>query len=520
VRVKQINVVLTALMLLASSAFAQESVFENLKFKDADIKIVLQAIAEQASREGKKINILTSPEVQGMVSINLDHVDWETALNVLLKANNYSYYRYRNVITVASPATIQVMEQADLGKQTEQFTGMKIFRLKFIDAGDAARAAVPLLSKVGKVSVLDTTGRGGWAFGSATPERTMGAGQASTQTVYMQGSTQTVPTEFKRSKVLIVSDVPSKIEQISNLIDEIDVMAKQILIRAKIMEVNRNALMDIGVDWGTGSTGGELSTITTVDLNGKNNAQIGAHSLATVTPSAFLPQSTGLTTSNAGLKLLVKHLTGTQFEVVMHALEEKANTNTLSEPTVVTLNNQEASILIGTKFPIIKTDVSTQTNYILGGSLQEYKDIGIQLNVVPQIWGEKDEYISMIVHPAVSSYSTTEKVVSQDGTVLVQYPIISTREAQTQLVVKDGETVVMGGLLKDARTKEDIGIPFLRKIPFFGNLFTRKTKNSEKVDLLIFITAQIVKPGELMSKEILDTAKVTDNFSEKGQAGK
>jgi len=521
VKVKQISVVSAVIMLLVSSAFAQESVFENLKFKDADIRIVLQAIAEQASKVGKKINILTSPEVQGTVSINLERVDWETALNVLLKANNYGYYRYRNVITVAPPAAIQAMEQADLGKQTEQFATMKIFRLKFIDAGDAAKAAVPLLSKVGKVSILDTTGKGGWAFGAVTPEKTMSSSRiTTTETVYMKDTTVTVPTEFRRSKVLIVSDIPGKIEQISNLIDEIDVMAKQILIKAKIMEVSRDVLMDIGVDWGTGSSGAESTTVSPVDLNNKNTVQAGGHSLATVTPSAFLPQSTGLTTSNAGLKFLVKHLTGTQFEVVLHALEENAKTNTLSAPTIVTLNNQEASILIGTKFPIIKTDVSTQTNFVLGGSLQEYKDIGIQLNVVPQIWGEKDEFISMIVHPAVSSFSTTEKVISQDGTTLVEYPIISTREAQTQLVVKDGETVVMGGLLKDAKTKEDIGIPFLRKIPLLGKLFNRQTNNSEKIDLLIFITAQIVKPGELMSKEFIDTANVTDNFPEKTQARK
>lgn len=479
----------------ALAAYAQETIFENFKFKDADIKVVLAAIAEQASKSGKKINIVTSPEVQGLVSIDLQRVDWETALNVLLKPYKFGYHRYRNVIFVASVAVIQAAEKEELEKQSSENTTMKVFKLKFIDANDAKKAAEPLLSRVGKISILQTTGQGGWAFGMEQATKLEAAREK----------------KFNRAKILIVSDVPNKIDQISNLFDEIDVMAKQILIKARIMEVGKNVLRDMGLDWGTGTTGGESTTVATQAMP-TDNLQGGMHSLATVTPSAFLPQSTGLTTGNAGLKLLVKHLTGAQFEVVLHALEEDAKTNTLSAPMILTLNNQEASILVGTKFPIIKTDVSTQTNYVIGGSLQEYKDIGIQLNVVPQIWGEKDEFINMIIHPAVSSYSTTEKVTSQDGTILVQYPIISIREAETQLVLKDGETVAMGGLFKDVRSKEKIGIPFLGKIPFLGALFRRDTNTTEKVDLLIFITAQIIKPGELAPTEILDTARVAENF--------
>ncbi len=514
-KVKIIMCLTAIVMFCASVVFAQNRMFDNLKFKDADIRIVLQAIAEQASKEGKNINILTSPEVQGLVSIDLKRVDWETALNVLLKTYNYDYYRYRNVITVAPAAIVQVMQQADLQKETAQFTAMKIFRLKFIDATDAAKAAVPLLSKVGKVSVLDTRGRGGWTFGSDKPEKASSKRGESRQTVFMKDTTESVPIEYVRSKVLIVSDIPTKIEQISNLIDEIDVMPKQVMIKAKIMEVNRDVLLDMGFDFGTGSSGGSSTTVTGDSADSENSLQVGGHSLASVTPSAFLPQSTGLTSTNAGLKFLVKHLSGAQFEVIMHALEENVKTNTLSAPTIVTLNNQEASILVGTKFPIIKTDVSTNTNYVIGGSLQEYKDIGIQLNVVPQVWGEKDELISMIVHPAVTSSTTTEKVTSQDGTTLVQYPIIVTREAETQLVVKDGETVVLGGLLKDAKTKGDIGVPFLRKLPLLGPLFNRRTNNTEKIDLLIFITAQVVKPGELLSKGLIDTVGIMDSWEEK-----
>jgi type IV pilus assembly protein PilQ len=477
---------------------AREAIFENFKFKDTEIRTVLQAIALQASRQDRKINIMISPEIQGLVSIDLEGVDWETALNVLLKTNNLGFSRYKNVITVAPLDKILESEKQEQLRQSSGVTTLKVFKLKYIDAYDAKKAAEPLLSKLGRASVLETTGQSGWQFGIDTSKRA-----------------RSKEDKLIRTKVLVVSDVPGKIEEISSLLDEIDVMPKQILIKARIMEVNRGLLKDIGFDWGTGATGAESSTMFTTPLqkkDGRDIVDMAMHSLAP-TPAAFSPTSTGLTADNSGLKFLIKKVAGTQFEVILHALEDDSRTNTLSAPVILTLNNQEATILIGTKFPIIRTEVSTQTNYVIGGSLQEYKDIGIQLNVVPQVCGENENLINMIVHPAVSSYSTTAKVVTQDKTTLVEYPIINTREAETQLVVNNGETVVMGGLLKDVKTKEDIGIPFLSKIPILGIMFKRQTDNIQKIDLLIFITAQIIKPGEAMPEGIVGANKFESEFN-------
>ena len=493
----RIGLSIAAILIFLSSAFGKEGLFENLKFKDADIRIVLQAIAQQASREGKVLNISIDPEVQGLVTIDLENIDWETALKVLSKMYNFGYSRYRNVIMVSPVEKIKAVEKQELEMAASEAPKIEVFKLKYIDANDAKKAAEPLLSKVGKISVLETRTQSGWTFGTESTQKAT-----------------TRADKLIRTNVLVVSDTSNKLDQISNLLEEIDVMPKQILIRTRIMEVNRDLLRDIGLDFGTGTTGAESSTMYTTPLSkgrGMDVAQIAGHVLAP-TPSGFVPETTDLTSVNAGLKLLFKRITGTQFEIILHALEEDTRTNTLSAPVILTLNNQEATILIGTKYPIIKTDVSTQTNYIIGGSLQEYKDIGIQLNVVPQIWGEKDDLINMIVHPAVSSYSTTAKVINQAGTTLVEYPIISTREAETQLMVRDGETVVMGGLLKDVKVKQEIGVPFLSKIPLIGWLFKRQSYDTEKIDLLIFITAKIVKPGEIIPQEIVDTSTINSNF--------
>ena len=164
------------------------------------------------------------------------------------------------------------------------------------------------------------------------------------------------------------------------------------------------------------------------------------------------------------------------------------DTNLLSAPQITTLNNQEAAIMVGQKYPILKGEVEEG---ILTTSLDYYQDIGIQLNVIPQISG--DNQINMIVHPSVTSYSTTVDAYS-GGDIVAQYPIILTREAETQVLINDGDAIVIGGLMKDVKSESVIGVPFLKDIPLLGLLFKRTTVNVEKIDLLIFISAHIVGP--------------------------
>ena len=172
-------------------------------------------------------------------------------------------------------------------------------------------------------------------------------------------------------------------------------------------------------------------------------------------------------------------------------------------------------MLIGEKFPIVKTEVSTETSQITGGSLDYYQDIGIQLNVVPQISGKNNQFISMIIHPAVTSSSETVKITDVNGKTLVEYPRITSREVETQILIKDGETIAIGGLYKDVVSEAVIGIPILSKLPLIGYLFRRETKDIERIDLVIFITAKIVEPGELAPVGITNTEEFLSRFEKK-----
>jgi len=514
-KIKNLIFVSAIILFFSPSLFAQSGMIEALRFKDADIRLVMQAIGQKAYSHGKKINIIMTPEVQGTISLDLEKVDWQTALNVVLNMTGYVQTRYRDVIIIAPIEKIKEVEKNEKERMATESPQIKVFRLKYIDANDAKKAVAPLLSPQGKVSVLEVTDQTGWEFISSVTGQAGSAGgtTGTTGTTPTPTAAGATPQKLSRSNTLVVSDITRKIDEIGAFLEQIDVLPVQILIKARIMEVSRDFLRDIGFDWGTG-TGAEVgNTPADIVLRKSGKKTIGGRSLGSgFTSGAFNPIE-GTTTFpgtypyKAGLEVLFKKLGGTQFEGIMHALDEDVRTKTLSAPVILTLNNQEAKILVGTKYPILSTTSSTQTNNTIGSTLDYYQDIGIQLRVIPQIWGDNSDVINMIIHPAVTSYTQTVKVTGTGNSIVAEYPIIDSQEAETQLAIKDGETIVMGGLFKDINNNEEIGIPFLRKIPWLGQVFNRKTNNIQKTDLLIFITAKIVKPGEIISQGILNTSK-------------
>ncbi len=481
-----------------------EDLISVIKFKDADIRVVLYSIAQKATRDGEKINIVISPNVEGLVSVNLEDVDWFSTLEAVLRPYGYGYEWIGDTILLVD-TTEKINEREALAKEREEIepSRTKVFKLMFIDANDAKKAVEPILSPIGRISVLEVTGQAGWEFGTDVTKRS-----------------RAEEGKISRTKTLIVSDISKKIDEVDSLLKKIDILPKQILIKAKIMEIDRDFLKDIGFTWGTGTTGATADSIQYIAANKRAYPGQGTTGAATevgarVSPpasSVFNPKSE---LADTDFQFAYRKITGSRFEVILSALEEDVNTKTLSAPNILTLDGQEASMLIGEKFPIVKTEVSTETSQITGGSLDFYQDIGIQLNVAPQISGPNDEFISMIIHPAVTSSTETVKIKNADEETLVEYPRINSREVETQILIKDGETIAIGGLYKDVISEGVIGIPILSKLPLIGYLFRRETKDIERIDLVVFITAKIVKPGELAPAEITNTEEFLSRFEEK-----
>ncbi|MFC1709145.1 type IV pilus secretin PilQ [Candidatus Omnitrophota bacterium] len=445
----------------------------TLDFSDADIRSVLKIISLKSG-----VNIVASPDVTGTVSIYLDDVPWEKALDVILSTYGFGYEKRANIISVAplEKLTEQKRMQQELAQVQPTIT--EVFKLRYLDALDAKTALEPLISPRGRITVLESTGKAGWEFGT----------EALSKRAIKDRERQSL------TKILLITDIPPVIDQIKTIIKVVDVKPKQIMIEAKLLEVSRDYLEDIGFEYSTQQVGASdilIDGIKSGDDYAVGGQNIQTSSGAPLTPGIFNPSASGLTQDTAGMKLILRKLVGSRYEVIFHALEEDVNANLLSAPRIMTLDNQEATILIGEKYPILTTTTSESTSSTQE-SLDYYQDIGIQLNVVPQISG--DNKINMIIHPAVTSFTRT---VGSN-----QYPRITTREAETQVLINDGETVVIGGLIKDFDKGSVIGVPWLSKIPILGWFFTRDTTDVEKIELLIFITATIVDESGLSDEEM------------------
>ncbi len=455
-----------------------------LDFKDADVQMVLQALARKA-----KINVVTSKGVEGLVTIHLENVSWEQALDTLSKTYGFGYEKDGNVILVSTLEELKIRREAM--KELVEIEPMmtRVIELKFLDASDVQAFLEPQLTSQGRISILEMSSQKGLAFGIKYIEEIGG------EVVSEKKEKRT--REATRSKAIVITDTPTTIDRIEKILVKIDVMPKQVLIQTRAMEVSRDLLRDINLGAATGATAGNTSLSERTQPGSKQVGNTiteiaGAHILSGFTPSAFQPLTAGLTAAAAGTQLFFAKLTGTQFSALLQFLEEDVRTNTLSAPHVMTVSGQEAKIFVGTKYPIVESQQTTSSSGTqTTESLKKYANIGIQLYVVPQVSGER--HINMLIHPYVSTRTGTV------GTNL--FPIMDVRETETQIVTEDGDTVVIGGLLKDIKSKSRIGVPFLGKLPLVGPFLSRTTIDTQKIDLLIFITATIVKPGALSSEE-------------------
>ena len=465
----------------------------SLNFKEADMQVVLQALAKKAN-----VNIVTAEDVSGSVSLHLQDVTLDQALDAIAKTYGFGYEKDGNVVLVSTMDELRARREAikDLLEMEPVVT--KVIELRYLDAADVQEFLEPQLTARGRISVLEMTGQKGWSFGTAK----VGGGSE-------DKDRKRIKRETARSKAIVITDTSTTIDRLEKILTKIDVLPKQILIETRVMEVSRDLLRDINVNLVTGTTATINSftsgVATNIPANKQSSATIqqfaGSLLSNAITPSAFAPATTGLTPALGGAQLFFQQLRGSQFSTLLQLLEEDVKTNTLSAPNVLTLSGQEASILVGEKYPILKTEIAGTTTTTETTSLDYYQNIGIELYVVPSVGG--DDHISMLIHPIVSA---------RGGTIGTNaYPIINTREAETQVVMEKGDTIAIGGLLKDVKSKSRIGLPFLGKLPIVGPLFARTTEDVTKIDLLIFITARVVEPGMLSPDEM---ARLEEQYRE------
>lgn len=288
-----------------------------------------------------------------------------------------------------------------------------------------------------------------------------------------------------RSLIVVADDDTAA--HIKDVVGQLDRPAPQVLIKCIFMEAVYSKDLDVGVD---GSYTHKISSKTVPPLTGTGSAS-----------TAFdLARTFGATAGSGGLY----HLLGSDLEVTLSALAKAGKTEILSRPSILARNNQQATINIGQQVPLItNTRFDTFGNQINSVS---YQNVGISLQVTPFI--TSDNYVEMIVTPSTSELADRSQWVpisngSTNNSTVVSAPVINSRSADTVVVVPDGQTVVIGGLMQTQRLNSESKVPILGDIPLIGLLFKHKVTNNAKTELLIFMTPHIVKDPR-------DLASVTD----------
>jgi type IV pilus assembly protein PilQ len=389
--------------------------------------------------------------VRGTLSIRLINVPWDQALDVILDSQGLGMVRVGNVVRIAPRDRLAAEERQRLEarKAAEGLEPLfvQIVPANYAGASELASRVQPVLSARGSVSV-DT-----------------------------------------RTNVLIIKDTEEHLSDAVALIENLDTQTPQVLIEAKIVEANTNFAQDLGIQWGgeyqmgpnTG-TGTGLTFPNTIGVGGGNAGPPGAPARPNF--AVNLPAAAGPGAGGAINFLFGSVDNAALLDLRLSALESAGQGRVISSPRITTLNNRQASIQQGISIPYETTSAQgTQTQFI---------DAVINLTVTPHITADR----SVIMNVRVQKNAPETALRSAGGA-----PSISRKEAQTEVLVKDGETTVIGGIFQISKSRADRGVPFFSRIPVLGWFFKKTTSEDTRSELLVFITPRIV------TRQAVDTAR-------------
>jgi len=325
-----------------------------------------------------------------------------------------------------------------------------------------------------------------------------------------------------RSNALVITERPSRMNQIQEIIEKLDKATDQVMIETKFIEVENTDQKNIGVNWssleGYGASAGPFqrqwsrnrssqddSERNDTSNNSSNSSSNNGFSLAD--GPIFASENDVLSGNGTDLTRTVESLAGTsrldtavfsadEFRVVISALEQNNDTELVANPTVVTMSNQEATIDIVTEIPQVEFSIDQETGEQRADGLAEPLVFGTQVRVTPQV--NDAGFINLLVIPSVSNQIGTQ------FTDIGPQPIISRRKAETNVVIKDGYTLAIGGLTQNEEVLGGTAVPVLGSLPYIGRLFSSESNTMRQKNLIIFITAKTLNPDGSSYRDIID----------------
>jgi len=463
----------------------------DISVQDTDLAVVLQMLSIEAKK-----NIITSKNVSATVTANLYDVTFQEALKAILDVNGYTYYEEGNFIYVITKEEWEAMEKAR--RKTES----RVFELEYLSATDANESILPLLSADGKSAARGDVQPG------MKPDTSDGGADS-----------------YAFTARLVVNDYPENLEAISALLGNLDTPPQQVLVEATILQTALDEANAFGVDFSV--IGGLNFSDLTNPLSAVTNLLNGGDSANGVQPddneAQAISTSVGNTGGPGGLKI---GFVSNDVSVFLRVLDEVTDSTVLARPKVMALNRQRAEVLVGARVGYLSTTATETTTT----QSVEFLDTGIQLVFRPFI--SKDGMIRMELKPSVSEASL--RAVTDANGLIVTIPDELTNELTTNVRVKDGQTLVLGGLFKDSTRITRRQVPILGDVPILGAAFRGQDDSVERQEIIFLITPTIMHDEALWANgaDAMDTVdslrvgarsgllsfsqeKVTSNYNQK-----
>ncbi|UTZ38067.1 type IV pilus secretin PilQ family protein [Vibrio campbellii] len=430
------------------SILEKEGKLISINFQDIPVRNVLQLIADY-----NQFNLVVSDSVEGNLTLRLDGVPWQQVLDIILQVKGLDKRVDGNVILVAPKDELDLREKQQLEKQKlEKEIGelsSEIIKVNFAKASDIAE----MINGEGNISMLSDRGS---------------------------------MTIDERTNSLLIRELPENIEVIREIIESLDIPVKQVQIEARIVTINEGNMDELGVRWGFTSINGShtvggsiennLATIGLYDGGGDGEGDDGGSSVGI---DDFLNVNLAATSPNAtSIAFQVAKLgSDTLLDLELSALQQESKAEIISSPRLITTNKKPAYIEQGTEIPYLESSSS-------GATSVTFKKAVLSLKVTPQITPDN----RLVLDLSVTQDRPGQVVKTGTGEAVA----IDTQRIGTQVLVNNGETVVLGGIFQHSITNSVDKVPLLGDLPLLGALFRRSYENVGKSELLIFVTPKVV----------------------------
>jgi type IV pilus assembly protein PilQ len=417
----------------------------SLNFQDIEVRAVLQLIADFT-----ELNLVASDTVAGRITLRLQNVPWDQALELVLKTKGLDKRQVGNVLMVAPAAEIAERERQEIeaNKQIAELAPLQteFLRIRYANARDV-------------VGLFEAGSEEGGTL------------------ISPRGSV----IVDERTNSLIITDTASKLSEIRNLIDRVDIPIRQVMIEARIVIAQSDVSKQLGIRWGGGylDIGGDDVTSVSGDLNNVVNLNqdvINGNNPTLSFPGALLVD---LGVASATGSFAVGYTSNDLFLTAeLSALEAQGSGEVVSQPKVITGDKQQATIKSGTEVPYQESSANGETTV-------SFKEAVLALDVTPNITPDDRILLNLVINQD----SVGDLVPSGTGGAI---PTIDTTQLTTQVLVGNGETVVLGGVFRTEDVESVSKVPFFGDIPYVGNLFKSTSSQQTKTETLIFITPRIL----------------------------